>query len=153
MWHKYLLHYLEQIPNLWNNQTSNFDQDDQYMKTYFRIINKEKKKLSQGIDQEQFMKTLLNIEVDNVTDNTGISLYVELLLVTLDLYLLLRLFIQFDLSKMSRGPTHCRSDTYSVPRNVIACTGGHHSLIFIKFFKQFFHQADPKVMSIIFQKH
>jgi hypothetical protein len=104
-----------------------------------QYINKELSKLDPRIDRTEFLELLCSVE-RHMRPNT----YHGLLVIQMDAYLLSRLFVIFDKSKMNRGPQYCRDEYYVTPRHIIIHAGSMHTLLYEVFMKSFF-QFDPKL--------
>jgi hypothetical protein len=59
-------------------------------------------------------------------------------LVFLDVYLLSRLFIKYDESKMTRGPTYCQTNAYQSSKNCVINVGTQHTMVYRLFLYKVF---------------
>ena len=84
-----------------------------FMDTFRKIIQKEFQKLS--LDYDKFNNVLIDIYSKTGSELPGIIN--NLMNIPMDLYTLLRMFIQFSGNKMSRGPKLCQK--YPTPKNII----------------------------------
>ena len=67
----------------------------------------------------------------------------------MDMYVLSRLFINFDKNKMTRGPEACRPLKYQKVKNAIIYGGAAHIEFYIKFFEKYF----KKVPDLYIEQH
>ena len=105
----------------------------EYEMRTLKILTKELNKLS--VDKNKFLDAFLESIDLNERENTLTN-------VRFDLYILSRLFIQFDKSKMSRGPKGCRSDRFFEIKNTIIYTGRNHTKFYVTFLNKMFN-ANP----------
>lgn len=112
--------------------TYDHKRDFLYMKNLHNKINKEVEKMDTSIDRKEFLETLLNVYLDH----QGLSLGEKIFLIPMDLYLLTRLFINFDQAKMNRGPPGCHQN--KIIKNAIIYAGWDHTDIYDAFIAEFF---------------
>lgn len=105
---------------------------------YFATIDKEMSKIDTSIiDKKRFLYTLLGIYLQE-------NMFVALMTIPIDLYFLVRLFVKFDKSKMSRGPHNCNNDTV---QNAIVCVGDEHARFYRLFIEKYFN-AIPSIVVV-----
>lgn len=113
---------------------------DEILQTHLRfmkIIDKELIKLDKSkISRAKLLKSLRDVYT-NMTNN---NIYEILFMIPMDLYVLSRIFILFDKTKMNRSVSGCRDSKYSEIKNVIICSGGAHTDIYKDFMLNCFHQ-------------
>jgi hypothetical protein len=127
--------YLKNILDLFKiNVPSDFDKNNSsYMLNFHKLISKQLSKLDPRIDKKKFLITLLETFI-----NSNSTLFTNLFILPQDVYFLLRLFIKFDLDKMSRGPTNCHDSNNVIINNAIVYAGVYHSMIYQKFIENYF---------------
>jgi hypothetical protein len=119
------------------NMTVILNLNDKYMSLYYKYIDKLLSKLSSSIDKDKFLNTLLDIyEKGRQSD--------AVLVIQMDVFFLLRLFITFDQKKLVRGPLGCRDSQYLEIKNAIVYGGGYHIDIYNDFFQLYF-QVKPEI--------
>lgn len=111
------------------------------MKKLFHSIDKGWFKINNKYNKKAFYTHLLNTYI-NYEDQ---SVFNAVFSIPMDIYFLLRLFINFDKSKMLRGPIGCRGEEYAEMKNIIFYGGSYHTGIYIDFLKQHF-QTEPKLL-------
>lgn len=97
---------------------------------YFKSINKAFNKMA--LNKVKFLNTLLSVYMEKY------DLYTALLNIPMDLYVLTRLFIKFDSSKMQRSPKGCRGGKDETINNVIIYGGSNHTNLYREFLERFF---------------
>jgi hypothetical protein len=102
-------------------------------KKYFKSIDKAFNKMT--LDKVKFLDILLGVYMENY------DLYTALLNIPMDLYVLTRLFIKFDSSKMSRGPKGCRDSKDETINNVIIYGGSNHTNLYKQFLVRYFNKT------------
>lgn len=111
---------------------------DTYLSKYFMIIKKELGKLDKTINKERFLGSLKQTYMNDLPKD----LINHLIVLQQDLYLLIRVFITFDSTKLKRGPLNCRDPQ---PKNIIIYTGSSHSFNYYSFLK-IFANTDPSIV-------
>ena len=107
-----------------------------YMDHYFNLVDKEISKMDKKYTREKFYKTLLSV----YNDMSGGDLCDFHFVIPMDVYVLSRLLMVFDVTKMKKGPKGCQDDKYSKIENMIFYGGSYHARIYMKFFRDFFGQ-------------
>lgn len=107
----------------------NQDEIDVYHQDYFTLIKKELSKMDPSIDKPKFLNILLEIYMK------GFDLFTSLLDFPMDMYILSRIFINFDKTKL-RGPISCQTQDVQY---VICHTGSAHTDIYRLFFENYFN--------------
>lgn len=118
-------------------ETDNTTRDEIFQAhlTVMKFVNKEMAKLDKSkINRLELLKTLSDVYV-NLTNET---IYGILAMIPIDLYILSRMFMMFDKTKMSRSVSGCRD--YSEIKNVIVCVGKAHTEIYKSFMLKKFNQ-------------
>lgn len=105
-------------------------------KTY-KLINKELSKLDESINKEKFIKTMIDMRIQNSRSERFHGLHN----IVMDVYTLTRLFIKFDKNKMHRGPKACQNQKYQTVKNAIIYGGAGHIMVYISFFRTFFNKS------------
>lgn len=108
-----------------------------YIRKLDTLVNKEISKSLPYIKKDKFCETLLSVYMEYIGENWDKFIH-ALIMLPMDIYLLLRLFIKYEPSKMSRGPAGCRSELYGENKNVIIYTGGLHTDIYRHFLSKYF---------------
>ena len=114
--------------------TVNLVENDKYIKMLWGSIDKELMKLDPTLDKTKFLKTILDLAMEKT--NMAIILFT----LPQDTYFLLRLFMKFDKSKLTRGPQGCRTDDYEVVKNAILHAGSYHTKFYKEFIQRYFGQ-------------
>lgn len=109
-----------------------------YWKHYYRVIDKAMAKLDPQIAPKNVYATLLAVYQDLSDD----LLYDQIFTISMDMYAITRMFIQFEPSKLTRGPKGCQS---SQSRDLIFYGGGYHTGIYHEFINRYFKQK-PSIM-------
>ena len=107
------------------------------MTEYFNIINRE---ISKVPDATNLLNTFYQLKLKHIRerrDTAPNSLIIELFTIPMDLYTLLRMFIRFDVNKMSRGPSGCQNVT--TPIFIIFEGGSAHSQFFTEFISSYYN--------------
>ena len=117
------------------------------MKIYHQLIEKEVSKLLPYIDKDKFFGTLIDSYFEPILSGKidwvdGVS--DAFIMIYMDVYVLSRLFMSFDVSKMERGPIGCRSSQYREIKNVIIYGGADHITLYKTFFNKYF-SVDPSI--------
>jgi len=107
---------------------------------YFKIIDKEKKKIK-NFSVEKIYKTLYKI-YENYCINLNRSLFLTTLCIPMDVYFIFRYLMSFKKSKMNRGPIGCRDTNYS--KNTIMYCGSAHAETYKLFMNNFFN-VEPDI--------
>lgn len=102
---------------------------DEYHYLYFNLIKKELSKMDPSIDKAKFLNILLEIYMK------GFDLFTSLLDFPMDMYILSRIFINFDKTKL-RGPISCQTQDVQY---AICHTGSAHTDIYRLFFENYFN--------------
>lgn len=95
---------------------------------YFSLIKKEMGKIDPIINKDKVLNTLLDIYSQE-------NMYTAIMVIPMDLYLLLRLFVVFDENKMERS-TGCKHSKNV--KNAIVYTGAAHTRFYELFFEKYF---------------
>ena len=110
--------------------TYNQDSLDSEINALWKIFDKQLSKTT--LNKNQFFQALL--KVHSLSD-----IYKSLLAIPMDVYLLSRLFTQFDINKMKRGPIGCHDTKYSQIQNAIIYAGDFHIRRYHKFIHLYFN--------------
>lgn len=123
--------YMESIYSFVNGIRYDATTDNLNFEGYTRLIDKEFAK-SSITDKSKFLLALKNTYLRNR------SFYAFMIAVNMDLYFLVRLFINFDATKIKRGPKGCQYSENGTSNNVIVYGGSAHTLIYELFFAEYF---------------
>ena len=110
----------------------NQDSLDTEINALWKIFDKQLSKTT--LNKNQFFQALLKVHSQPPIDIHG-----SLLTLPMDVYLLSRLFTQFDIHKMKRGPIGCHDPKYSQIHNAIIYAGDYHIRLYQKFIHQYFN--------------
>jgi hypothetical protein len=116
---------------------SNYEMMDNYIKMSWKLMEKEISKMNEKINKKKFMEDLLAVYLD-FNESQSFS---NLLDIHQDVYLLSRLFIKFEKSKMQRGPIGCRTNKWQEMKNIIVYAGNSHIEMYVSFFKKYFETS------------
>lgn len=120
---------LSMLLDLFGIKDQNFvEKNKELEKDYISLIDKEMSKLDERIDKQRFLKTLLDIYTQE-------NMYTAIMVIPMDFYLLLRLFIIFDHDKMDRAGKCKHSKSV---KNAIVYTGAAHTRFYELFFEKYF---------------
>ena len=104
-----------------------------------------------SIIRRQFKKTILDpIKLKEIVHEWQLNTPLDILSVGMDIFLLARLFTQFDVQKMSRGPWTCRS--FQKIKNAILYCGDYHAKFYEFFFQKYFF-VTPKIQILHVKKN
>ncbi len=107
---------------------------------YFKIIDKEKKKIK-NFSIEKIYKTLYKI-YENYYENNIFTTFLITLCIPMDIYFIFRYLMNFKKSNMNRGPSGCRDTDYS--KNTIIYCGFSHAETYRNFINIFF-DIEPEI--------
>ncbi len=131
---------IEMLLSLYGEEL-NKEANNNLEKQYFASIDKEMRKIDEKAvpNKQRFLYTLLDIYLQE-------NMFTGLMVPPMDLYLLLRLFVKFDESKMYRStnPKGCRNS--KVINYAIVYTGDAHSRIYRIFFEKYFNISPSLVI-------
>lgn len=108
-----------------------------YIRQYDIQIQKEMKKVLPYISLEKFCQTLSLVYMNYIGDDWNKFIHI-LIMLPMDMYVLLRLFIKYVPTKLDRGPINCQSKTYEENKNVIIYAGALHIEIYKDFILKYF---------------
>ncbi len=98
-----------------------------YNKMVWKILAKEIEKLT--LDGNKFITTLYSLYEYK---------FEHILMTTMDVYFIARLFSKFDLAKMERSPVGCRNHRYGEIKNAVIYAGAGHIDIYNRFIQKYF---------------
>ena len=110
-----------------------------YLAEYRQVVRKEMDKLAPNPNQQRFLLTLLDVLLAQAEHDS-----VLILTAPMDVYCLLRLFVQFDHEKLARGPVMCRQSKYDVIKNAVVYAGEAHIEVYDQFLQAYF-QVKPTI--------
>lgn len=116
-----------------------YDHNRGFIDQYQKLIKKTIQKLDPQINQLLLRKILLSVYMDDTGD-----VFQTIHQIPMDLYCLLRIFMVYDETKMSRGPVPCRSSHSRINRNMIVLTGQAHTEIYKAWIDRYF-QVTPEI--------
>ena len=126
-----------------SNSYRNVDYRD-FLDAFRKLTTKESHKLK-GLDWTQALQILSQLYLKMYQ-----SIAFTLFIIPMDLYCLMRIFIQYDSTKMSRGPSGCQALTYTKNKNIIVYAGLSHIDLYRRFIEKYF-EIQPTINILDFK--
>lgn len=136
---KYRMYYIDYISYI-NGGYSFGAIINSWCDEYFKIIDKEKKKIK-NFSIEKIYKTLYKIYINYYENN--MSTFNITLSIPMDMYFIFRYLMNFKNSNMNRGPIGCKDTNYS--KKTIMYCGYAHAETYNHFINDFF-KVEPEII-------
>jgi hypothetical protein len=134
--------YFNYIRDLYAGVNISYNVSDiyKYISLFQFKINKELEKST--LNKNKFLETMFHIYYNLIQTRGSIHLLLIFLCIPMDLYTLSRIFIQFDPTKMKRGPELCKQTN---ELNTVIIYGGADHIEIYNMFLQLYFELEPSI--------